>query len=86
MTWNYRLIHHDIATPQYQWIGLHEVYYDHDGKPKSWTEKAITFVCDAEEGSAGLVRSLEMALKDARDRPMLLESELEACQTPQQAP
>lgn len=77
MTWNYRLIHHNTVAPQYQWIGLHEVHYDAKGKPKAWTEKAVTFVCDMEKGPAGLTRSLEMALKDARDQLMLIESELE---------
>ena len=79
MTWNYRLILHKEAKTGEEWIGLHEVYYDKNGKPHSWTINPISFVCDAEEGPEnGIVRALEMALSGARDKPMLIESELMA--------
>ncbi len=70
MTWNYRIIRHKEGH-----FALHEVYYDDDGNPDGWTQDPITFVVDSDEGTAGLITSLEMALKDARDRPVLDFSE-----------
>jgi hypothetical protein len=76
MTWNYRLILHDTnVDAEAHWIGLHEVYYDGE-RIKSWTENAVPFECYADEGAAGLINSLQMALRDAQKHPMLLESEL----------
>ncbi len=69
MTWNYRIIDHG------EYLGLHEVHYDDAGKPKSCTADPITFVADAEEGADGIVKALEMALIDARTRPVLKVSE-----------
>lgn len=75
MTWNYRAILHDKAISG-PWIGLHEVYYDKTGAVTGWTEKPTTFVCDPEEGAAGIVKSLQMAVKDASTRLMLIESDI----------
>lgn len=61
MTWNYRIIRHRDH------VALHEVFYDKDGIAKSWTERAVSFVGNDE---ADLIRSLEMALKDAKNRPV----------------
>lgn len=74
MTWHYRLILHD-GDLRGLWIGLHEVYFEGD-TVTGWTEDAVAFQCDAEEGPEGLIRSLEQALRDARERPMLRESDL----------
>jgi hypothetical protein len=72
--WNYRLIHHD-GEPQ--WIGLHEVYYA-DGEVDSWTIEPVSFSCDYEDdGKNSLIKSLEMALNDARNKPMLTLSAVE---------
>jgi len=79
MSWNYRIILHDTdADPEKHWHGLHEVYYSEDGK-LSWTEDAITFVCDLDEGPDGIIGSLELALKSLRDprfSTVLKETEL----------
>ena len=37
----------------------------------SWTSEPISFVCGGEEGPEGIIQSLEMALRDARNRPVL---------------
>jgi hypothetical protein len=77
MTWNYRIIKHDGADcAGHEWFALHEVYTD-NGK-MSWSEDPISFVCDVEEGPDGVIKSLELALSDARTRPVLLMSELMA--------
>lgn len=68
MGWNYRIILHDNdPDPTRHWMGLHEVYYDDDGRPNSWTETAVEFVCDAEEGTAGIIDSLNLALGTLTD-------------------
>ncbi len=67
MSWNYRIIFHDTdPDPEKHWYGLHEVYYSENGK-LSWTAEPISFVCDPEEGSQGIIGSLKRALKTLDD-------------------
>ncbi|GAB4200718.1 MAG: hypothetical protein Tsb002_36970 [Wenzhouxiangellaceae bacterium] len=66
ITWNYRVIRYDDGSHR-----LHEVFYDEKGQPNSYTENAIDFVADAEEGLDGVIQSLEKALKDAGKYPIL---------------
>lgn len=66
MTWNYRIIRHTEGH-----LALHEVYYDDNGKPDRVTAEPITFVAEYGEGTMGLIASLEMALTDARENPVL---------------
>ena len=66
MTWNYRVIRHEEGH-----LALHEVYYDDDGKPNGVTKEPVTFVTDSDEGITGIINSLEMALNDAREKPVL---------------
>lgn len=65
MAWNYRILDHG------EWLALHEVYYDDAGEPNGWTVDAITFGAHSDEGAEGVIASLEMALADARKRPVL---------------
>lgn len=77
MTWNYRYILHDKdEDKEKHWIGLHEVYYT-DGVIDGWTENPVRFACDAWEGVEGLIESLQMALEDANEFKMLVESDLD---------
>ena len=72
MSWNYRAILHDnIDDP---WVGLHEVYYDGDGKPTYWTDDAVEFLCDPDQNIANVLR---MALADVEKFPLLKISDLE---------
>lgn len=48
MSWNYRVIKHktntgnpDLDKLDPEWFGLHEVYYDKDGKIEGWTEEPV---------------------------------------------
>ena len=76
MTWNYRLILHDNEQDlESKWIGLHEVFYE-NGQIRGWTECPISFVADEEEKEDGIINALEMALKNAKELPMLIETEL----------
>jgi hypothetical protein len=68
MVWNYRIILHDIdPDPKQHWLGLHEVHYDDQGRPNSWTEHLASFATDPELGKADLIGSLELALTTLRD-------------------
>lgn len=72
-TWNYRIIRH--RKPE-EWLAVHEVYYDEAGNPSSMTVEPITFLVDGEEGPEGVIRSLEMALADAKKHPVLEEADI----------
>lgn len=73
MSWDYRLIHHN--TDEHEWIGLHEVFYDKDGSIRYWTEYPSRIVFDIDEVDFSLSDELE-AMKEADNKPILLESEL----------
>lgn len=71
MTWNYRIVRYLDGS-----LGLHEVFYDEEGRPKAVTADAISFVADPEEGPDGIVQSLRMALADAERHRVLDWAEL----------
>lgn len=70
MNWNYRIIDHGNH------LALHEVHYDKTGAVRYWTAEPIMFVAAPEEGAEGIAGALQMALADARNRPVLAISEL----------
>lgn len=66
MGWNYRIVRYADGSG----LGLHEVYYDADGKEISMTAEPASFVGDTPED----VRSaLLMAKTDAHRRPVFDE-------------
>ena len=69
--WNYRVVRYRMGDG----FGLHEVYYGDDGKPDGMTRDPLV-ACDAEEGPDGIRKSLELALKDTLERPILDEAEV----------
>lgn len=73
MTWNYRIVRHH--EPE-EWYALHEVFYDAAGRPTMMTADPIDFACGGDEGPEGITRSLEMALADAKGRPVLDEGDV----------
>jgi len=64
MSWNYRIIRYHDGT-----FGLHEVYYDKANQPWGMTKHPCRFLTDRDPDD--LIKSLEMAAKDARERPIL---------------
>jgi hypothetical protein len=70
MTWNYRVLRHPDGH-----LALHEVYYDKTGKPVNYTVNPVSFAVDEDEGLHGLTAFLELALRDAKERPILDVSE-----------
>lgn len=73
MTWNNQIIFHD--KDKEPWYGLHEVFRDGE-KILNYTEEAIDFVCDEDETEQGIIKSLELALRDVQKWPVLIESEI----------
>ena len=73
MSWHYRVLRHPEGR-----LALHEVYCDEAGKPHSYTTEPVSFGADEEEGLDGIVGALEMALQDARARPILNTSDIVA--------
>lgn len=65
MTWNYRIVKH--VTGGTEWFGIHEVYYDDDGKPRAMTEEPVRM--DAETVD-DLIHAIEHVLDDARNHPV----------------
>lgn len=65
--WNYRIVkrHNSI------WWSLHEVFYDEDGNPNAMTTDPISFSSD--ESPEDVIEMLEMALKDAKTKPVFNE-------------
>ena len=69
MPWNYRIIQYDDGS-----YGLHEVYYDKQtGKHIGRTDKPARFACHEDETKEGIIKSLELALSDAKKRPVLVD-------------
>ncbi len=66
--WNYRIVKHAEDFDSY---GLHEVYYDDYGEPNSMTRDPIEFSAASRER---LLEQIEMALNDAKNRPVLDEA------------
>lgn len=75
MTWNYRVLRDKSGN-----LALHEVYYNDAGQPDGYTQNPAGFYSDAEEGLQGLIGSLEMALRDARERPILDITDIKGCE------
>ena len=73
MTWNYRIVRY--RNPEHGY-GLHEVYYDQFSTIVNIGAAPASFVAHPEEGAAGIIKSLERALKEAQERPVLNESDL----------
>ena len=70
--WNNRIIKHekDGAT----WYSVHEVFYNEDGSIYARTEDPITIVGETEEEA---VEQVEQILRDIKDTPVLVASEIE---------
>jgi len=55
MTWNYRIVRHH--TSDSNWLAIHEVYYEEDGKPKM---VSVNPVAPHGDSFDDLVKDLEM--------------------------
>lgn len=50
MSWNYRVMRHEVDVPEFvkvqdeekYWFAIHEVYYNKSGQVHSWTKEPVT--------------------------------------------
>ena len=70
--WNNRIIKHEKNGTI--WYGVHEVFYNKDGSIYGYTEDAITIIGETEEET---VEQAEQILRDIKDTPVLVASEIE---------
>ena len=66
MSWNYRVMKHKLNESE-SFYGIHEVYYNRNGKPDGWSKDSIT---PERESPQELKEDLEMMIK-AFDKPVL---------------
>lgn len=66
MTWHYRILRHPDGT-----LALHETFCDAEDRMTSYTARPVSFVVYADEGREALIQSLQRALRDAIERPIL---------------
>jgi len=71
MSWSYRIVKRPLGDGDGDYFALCEVYYDEGGNPTGVTHDPISFVAD---DAADLIASLELALNDAKNRPVLDEA------------
>ena len=67
MSWNYRIVRYRNRKAGY---GLHEVYYDDDGKPWAMTQEPASVAAMTPDEIRG---DLMLMQADARKRPILDE-------------
>ena len=69
MSWNYRIVQYKDTRHGF---GLHEVFYDDEPAHEPWTmnERPVSF---AGGTAKEVLQALQMALKDARRAPVLVE-------------
>ena len=66
MTWNYRVVHHLMDETDY--YGIHEVYYDEDGRPQNVTVDPMDV--GWEESVKGVAQTLKW-MRKALKQPVL---------------
>ena len=73
MTWNYRIIKSEYSLKEIKGteFAIHEVYYDKDYNPTSWTEKPSYLCSETKEDLLGDLILIRQAFK----RPVLVEKE-----------
>ena len=70
--WNNRIIKHEKDGTT--WYSVHEVFYNEDGSIYAHTEDAITIIGETEEET---IEQVEQILRDIKDTPVLVASEIE---------
>ena len=70
--WNNRIIKHEKGGAT--WYSVHEVFYNEDGSIYAHTDDPITIVGETEEEA---VEQAEQILRDIKDKPVLVASELD---------
>lgn len=68
--WNHRIVKQmvELGPEKFPTYGLHEVFYDDDGKPGSWTKEPVAIVGDDYKETADVY----MAMSRAFFKPVLV--------------
>lgn len=73
MSWNYRVIEFICPVSTERWQAIHEVHYDSEGRPISYSEGAACVISSDDGGNeAGLAWVLDR-MREALDKPVLVE-------------
>ena len=59
MSWSYRIVKKQNGDAE--WYGIHEVYYDGDGKPTACTEDPITLDAESMEDFDWMLAQFKIA-------------------------
>ncbi len=74
MSWNYRIVKYGESGAGF---GLHEVFYDKNGKPEMMSMEPAGFVCMPDEDpKKSIVVAISMALAAAKEHPVLDEDDI----------
>jgi len=68
MTWNYRVVKKRYEDTELVFFGIHEVYYDEEGKPNLVTQEPI----DVSGESVEDLLDIYETMKEAFRKPVLL--------------
>ncbi len=63
MMWNFRLVKHVELKPKHVWYGVHEVFYNDDGKPWTMTKEPVQVDGESAKDVAAYLRSIQHDLK-----------------------
>lgn len=69
MSWNYRIVRYRNGTG----FGLHEVYYNEEGKAWGMTKRPISFSIGKGEGAKSICESLRRAIACVETKPVFTE-------------
>jgi hypothetical protein len=72
MTWNHRVIR-ETQPDGSEWLGIHEVHYREDGRPRAYTAEPIGVVGETLEELAWVLDHMRIAL----GKPVLSDADFE---------
>lgn len=65
--WNYRIVKRTDKSTGEDYYGVHECFYDADGKKPGWTENPVSVISETPEGIKWVLDKMALAL----DRPII---------------
>lgn len=65
--WNYRVFRHKSKGSNYEWLAIHECYYDDDGNENGHTMNGVSLVGDDLEE----LKSVHAMMREAFEKPIL---------------
>lgn len=68
--WNYRAIEFTNIAGDSSYVAIHEVYYDDDGKPCSYSSTPASVYADSDVGISSMQKTLQK-MQEALNKPIL---------------